>query len=619
MAFKNEKLEEVANELEKLGLLDRRERIQLESMERRGVAVTVDTVLDGVNPNEIRGSQWSAFKGAAENLGITKQYEARDEEFTGEQRYSMMAANQGRMAQLPGLVDDFKAGFGWLFGSLKPDNTPTEMPEGGDVPPRVLSEIFHTMRDNGLDPKLFEMRKYPTVEGLRKYMLDDMDLPPSVADDIFYQVKVKQDEKIVEASQVEDAAQEEAEQNQINLENPEWSKNYSAFAKLERLEPGKYHFDFQSGAIWKLGDDGFTPQLVDRTGVPFTEEEEMRTELGITDGVLPLERITQMVAEDPTEYQTPWVKAGMDEDQYMSIVDVINNKAAYGADPVRYLPGQEQFLGGFQSNYAVSIDDSIRQQRMRDYAAGEAERNQTAIDPSWYQQLQKNAMQEIRRPWYDPSDNWALFAGLSPESIAQVQRQLVDWGGLEEEEVVWGNWGPTEAQVMQSVMTVANGKAIKWTDDEMMELMPTVFQEQKAASTPRAAFVPDPYRPMDPATVELSIKETVRQMIGRDPTAEDLAELGSYLTDMHASSYAADVQAARGVYDAQVAADEAEASYGEAPAVQDVDWESRFMLQMEDRFAPQIATQERGEQAAKQQDMGVAMSNLMNRLGGGIG
>jgi len=420
-----------------------------------------------------------------------------------------------------------------------------------------------------------------------------------------------------------------------NLENPLYAKNMRAYELLERNYPTKYQFDQATGAIFMTDGTG----QVDRSGNLVQIGSEKSAELvgGWDVGGEPdftrNESFDGHAAGLAFGKETGWEKMAKEmgvavgsitDAQYFDVLDVINNKAGYGADASRYLSGQDSFLGGYESTYRVKVEETQARSDMRSFINSKAHGGGTREDflrindaGAFFDDMQRWTSVDARRPSYDVNDEWAQFAGLSPENVAAVQARLIEVGALEAGDVVQGVWGPAEAQQMYKWMDVANAKGLQWQDVDT-ELIREMFDSETAATSRRAAFVPDAYRPMDPARVELTVKDSIRQLLGRDATAEDLQQLGGYLSDTHGASYAADVKAARSKYNMQVSLDESEGSFGQPGAVEDVDYEARYIQEMEKKFAPQLESQQAGIKAGKQQDMGVAMSNLMNRMGGGI-
>jgi len=613
MAFKNPKTEEMALLMEQNGVMSPQIRRRMEAQERvDGEEFSVaDLLNNGIDPYKVSNSQWVAFQNAVEETSpsLGQMVETRRKSFTEQERNRMLGQTKPVGGELGELVKDFQRGWSWISDKLGAGR------EDRNAFLQTTRDLQQALERNGYNVRIGDLQKFTTIEEVNEYLENDLDLSPAMFDDVWDQAADMEATRIVADGEAEDALAEDEEYTRLASENPEYVKNYRGFIKMDRAVPGKYKFDPQTGAIYDVAVGAY----VDSSGRTLTTEEQIRSEYGLTEAD-PLPGLQERALEE--QWQPPWLNMGIDEESYVSIMDVVKNKSGYGADPVRYAPGMESFLGGFASDYVVSRQDfSVREQAMLDFNMGTGAGEREAIfNPEYWNDLSNRVVQETRRPWYDQNDNWNLFVGLSPESVATVQRTLIDWGALDPEEVVLGVWGPAEAQQMNQVMTVANARGVQWTDASISQLMPTVFQDQTKAATPRSAFTPEPYRPMDPATVERTVKDSIRQMLGREPTEEDMATLGGYLTDNHSSAYAADVAAAKQQYSAQGAALDAGAQFGDpgvGPA--EVDWESRYINKMEERFAPQLASQERGERAAQQQDMGVAMSNLMSQLGGGIG
>jgi len=609
--FSNPQVQTLVEELVRAGLLDRKDAVELEYTERiMGEKLTTQTVVDRVNAGKLRMDQYEMLSSLAED------HNAEPPEYKPAVSTQIGSWFSKQLGEFNEKGDVFGPGTG--SGVELGEDIGTElkeMAESGARSRQLKNDFVRIAKDTGYDLDYADLMGAGTLEEMAEAAGRKAGMPPDVAVAIGREVMTVQQTRELEEQDIEEALAEDEEYTRLASENPEYVKNYRGFIKMDRAVPGKYKFDPETGAIYDLAAGAY----VDSKGATLTTEEQIRSEYGLTD-LDPLPGLQEQAFEE--QWQPPWLAMGIDEDSYVSIMDVVRNKSGYGADPVRYAPGMESFLGGFASDYVVSRQDfSVREQAMLDFNMGGGAGEREAIfNPEYWNDLSNRVVQETRRPWYDQNDNWNLFVGLSPESVATVQRTLIDWGALDADEVVLGVWGPTEAQQMNQVMTVANARGVQWTDASIAQLMPNVFKDQTKAATPRAAFTPEPYRPMDPATVERTVTDSIRQMIGRDPTEEDLAELGAFLRDNHGSAYAADVAAAKQQYSAQGAALESGAQFGDpgvGPA--EVDWESRYINQMEERFAPQLASQERGEKAAQQQDMGVAMSNLMSQLGGGVG
>jgi hypothetical protein len=226
--------------------------------------------------------------------------------------------------------------------------------------------------------------------------------------------------------------------------------------------------------------------------------------------------------------------------------------------------------------------------------------------------------QEVRRPWYDPGDNWSLFAGMSPEFIAAEQRKLVELGALESADVIEGIWGEAEGEVMERMMARANFSAER-IEDIPTEVWTKFWDDQNDSASTRRGFVPPAYRKLDLARAELTVEEAIRRSTGRDASSDELADLGQIMLDLHRQSFVADVSAARGEYAAVGQAIETGGEVG-VGAVEEVDWEARFTQAVQERLGTEIDQWDRTQDVAQRQQLiGGAMSNFMQQLGGGIG
>jgi hypothetical protein len=614
MAMRNQEAEELLQELAKAGMLNsdvitgiRYQDLQLK--ERDGKELTVQDVVARVDAGTLRKSEWETFKEIVEDKG--------------------------------GSVDDYSPAFSTRLSNLFEKGGESSFagttggawatPEGEDTLPekikaqgvqqdearRIRIDYVRTLEKLGYDVDITHLGTSQTHEEMVDRLINEYDIPPEVINGVQDEVEVMAMTRGLTEDEIKERQAEEEAVDATNEENPTYAKNLRAFQLLDAANPTKYQFDKESGAIY-LTETGLQ---VDRRGDAIDQmDPEAAADLvgGWPDDVVKY--------FDANPLGTGWGKMSaetgipIDEFGYNDILDVINNKEWYGQDPSRYLMGQPDFLGGFGSGYQVKPEetDVTRRTKATFDTLGGKSAARSALGHYVFDAMEEQT-RETRRPWYEPDDNWAQFAGLSPENVAAVQSRLIAVGALDPDEIVNGVWGPAEAAQMQKWMTIANGKAIEWTDvDE--GLLKEYFDDETARTTPqRAAFVPEPYRPMDPARVEVTVQDSIRALLGRDATDEDLQSLGGYLTEQYSSSYQADVAAGRSQYAAQVSGDESGAEFVQPGAVQDVDYEARYITEMEKRFEPQLESQQRGTLAGKQQDMGVAMGNLMNRLGGGIG
>lgn len=648
MAFANEETEAYAKELEQAGLLDSQLRKRLEVAERWAIrsdswedsqAVTIAEIASAIDP-VMRKTDHDTL------IAINEAHSVK----TPEQQTDWATNTQDWMdrnfdpAQL-GLVA-LQGPIGGVVSSITArliaDRTDqVDIKEAvGDIFSRsdsslALRDLVRSLEDAGMpvdartDAFMGAGRTDVTFTELLGKAAEQYNLSPADMQGLMEDVENRQIDRWLGKRDVEDELAAAEEMDLTNEENPEYAHQLRAYEILERTTPTKYQFDKDTGAIWltdtgelvnRRGEVASDAIITNQLGIDLTGEDQAAQDTWADlRPRLELESQNVSTAWADLDRQLGMEPGTVTEGAYMDVLDVIQNKGGYGADVSRYLPGGDQFLGGFGSDYKIENTEQRYSQQARD--SFESFASPGILDAMNYGVGGGAYGASTLRPRYDQNDNWALFAGLSPENIRDVQTRLVEVGALDRNEISDGNWGPVEAAQMKEWMTTANGLGLEWQEVDL-QTVKNMFASRTIsapARAPRGAFVPEAFRPMDPARVEVTVKDSVRAMVGREATDEDLASLGSHLTDQYSSSYAADVTAGKARYDAQLIGDEMDGGMVQPAAVQDVDWEARYIQSMEKRFEPQIESQQRGELASQQQDMGVAMSNLMGQLGGGLG
>lgn len=613
--FSNPDTQRIFDELVKSGVLDRRLATQLQFDERIGQGnLTPDDVFAKVNVGKLRMDEYERLEELASSVSA-----------------SVPEYKPAISTQLGTWWDEKTEKFddSEVFGVTDPTTPGEEVGQflgdqyrSGQRNRQLKNDFVRIAKDGGYDLDRADLTGAGTLAEMAEAAARKANVPFDVAVAIGEEVDTMRLQRELDTKDVEEALEVEEEMDRVNESNPMYAKNLAQFEILDEISPTKYQFHEASGAIFMTDGSG---QVDPKTGkvIPF-ENTELGGEVVGGWGAGGAPDFSNAFEESLAfGLQTGWAKmseeAGfvVDENSYMDVLDVIANKGGYGADPTRYLTG-EGFLGGFDADYRVDTREQDVADKIRDYGTVHGRQQSSdygGFGSSAFFSDFSNFTQETRRPWYEDNDNWAQFAGMSSENIAAVQSRMVEVGALEADEVIMGNWGPTEAAQMEKWMAIANGQGLQWQDVDESTIR-GYFTDEKAERSPRAAFVPEAYRPMDPATAERTVKDSVRQMIGREPTSQDMQELGGYLTDMHSASYQADVSAARNRYSTQVSLDDTDIKFGQPAAVEDVDYESRYINEMEKRFAPQLESQKGQETAQKQQDMGVKMSNLMSFVGG---
>ena len=203
-----------------------------------------------------------------------------------------------------------------------------------------------------------------------------------------------------------------------------------------------------------------------------------------------------------------------------------------------------------------------------------------------------------------------MFAGRSPEYIAQVKQAMVAAGLIDEGAIgPIGHWRAEDSQTMYQVMAEANASGKTWT---------RILQEYAASNEPedraaawRAAnpFISPVFRSPDYATLSQAVRQTIGSQLGRDPHDWELALLADEMRADFNRAHAADVAAARAQYEATARAVGSEQPEA-AGTVADVDPLARFRERIALRYAPEQ------EQAETTAETGANVGLLMNSLTG---
>jgi hypothetical protein len=409
----------------------------------------------------------------------------------------------------------------------------------------------------------------------------------------------------------EDTARIDKEEESL-LSDDQKLKRRAQFERLDEEFPGRYVWNPDTGYVYEAG----TGQLVDANG----EVVGLNSQ-----GELPEGYVGDIEYWDKAvDVERPWMEYGIDVDTYYDLFDVAKNPDRYHKEGIERFASGGQFLGGFASDYNVPQDEWTRaNQKYGDssanYTDAQLSGEETVWSPYGGSPLDfQRGTQAVRRPWYDPMDNWALYAGRSPESIAEQQQELLEMGALTPDDITEGTWGKAEADAMEKMMFIANGQAERIEDIDM-DFWSNYWDEEASSGSKRAAFAAPSYRTLDPARIQLTIEDTVRRSLGRDASSDELADLGAYLSDTHRQSFSADVQAMENEYNAQGRAidDQVRQSAGE---VEDVDYEARFQQTFNDQHSAELDRYSRTQNVQERQSLiGGALNNFMGQLGGGIG
>jgi hypothetical protein len=210
-------------------------------------------------------------------------------------------------------------------------------------------------------------------------------------------------------------------------------------------------------------------------------------------------------------------------------------------------------------------------------------------------------------PLYYEFDAWRLFAGKSPEYIAEVKAALIEAGIIDEAEAgPMGHWRIEDSRNMYNILAEANASGKPWT---------TIVEEYAAAPDVdkakawRAAnpFIAPVFKAPDYASLSQAVRGAFAQQIGRDPKDYELALLADQMRADFNAQHGATVSAARAQYEATARAADTGAPQS-AGTVQDVDPMARLSETVLSKYGPEI---ERVEGVQENQlNVGLLMRSL---------
>jgi hypothetical protein len=191
-------------------------------------------------------------------------------------------------------------------------------------------------------------------------------------------------------------------------------------------------------------------------------------------------------------------------------------------------------------------------------------------------------------PRYFVGDEWQR-AGMPPERILELQRQLEQAGQLSDGDFYAGVWDQATAGAMQAVMGMANASGQTWEDQlkDLIANVPESVKEARNAAKLAKQFQAPAFVKLDPATAAQRVKRMLRSELNREPTDEEMAALTGEMSGLYRAEYEANVAAMRAEFDAQEQG--LETGVAVAPgAVQGVDPVARFGEAFDRRFAPEM-------------------------------
>jgi hypothetical protein len=191
-------------------------------------------------------------------------------------------------------------------------------------------------------------------------------------------------------------------------------------------------------------------------------------------------------------------------------------------------------------------------------------------------------------PRYFVGDEWQR-AGMPPERIVELQRQLEQAGQLPDGDFYAGVWDQATAGAMQAVMGMANASGQTWEDQlkDLIANVPESVKEARNAAKLAKQFQAPAFIKPDYAGLAQDVKSVMRQRLGREPTDEEMGELTGAMSGAYRSEYETEVAAMRAEFNAR----EQGLKTGEVVqpgSVQGVDPQARFLQSFDQRFGPEL-------------------------------
>ena len=200
-------------------------------------------------------------------------------------------------------------------------------------------------------------------------------------------------------------------------------------------------------------------------------------------------------------------------------------------------------------------------------------------------------------PQYFEGDELAP-ASLDGTVIARLQKRLVAAGLLKEDDYYSGYWDDLTAAAYKKALGYSNqspGLDVSATIDELIRTLPQSVKDARDLDK----FAEPPFLKADIATLAQKVKTTLRNELGRDPTAAELAELTGAMRGFRREGFDAFVESERAAFNkdrgivdpSRIVAPMGVVSGGltvEPQTLQDVDPAARFQEFFEKRFKPEI-------------------------------
>ncbi len=225
-----------------------------------------------------------------------------------------------------------------------------------------------------------------------------------------------------------------------------------------------------------------------------------------------------------------------------------------------------------------------------------------------------------------PVQRYHLGFDWSPASWDQQRRiilkdSLVRAGFLDPDQMTGGaTWAFPEASAMALLADESNGAGIPWNIQlAKVAANPSEAAKRRAkgrAGADRRPFVAPAFLAPDMDTLTQAVKGSVRQRLGREPTAKEMGELIATLDTDYSAEFGVQVAALRSEFDATTRAidtDEPQA----AGSFRSVDPSARFAEHFDKRFAGEIDVRKRGAAVNQREAISAATMSMVDGLIGG--
>ena len=223
----------------------------------------------------------------------------------------------------------------------------------------------------------------------------------------------------------------------------------------------------------------------------------------------------------------------------------------------------------------------------------------------------------------DTRQRYHLGFDSSPASWAPSRRiilkdSLVQAGYLDPDQMTGGaTWAFPEMSAMALLADEANGIGDPWQIQlDRVKNNPSEAAKRRAkgrAGADRRPFVAPAFLKPDMATLSQSVKQSVRQRLGREPTSLEMGELIETLGVDFRAEFGAQVAALRSEFDATTRAIETDEPQA-AGTVQSVNPAARFAEHFDERFAGEIDVRKRGAALNQREAIGAATMSMVDGL-----